>query len=158
MPQLKMVTIYTDGACRGNPGPGGWGALLMSGSHEKVLRGSESQTTNNRMELQAAIGALEALKGRCQVSLFTDSEYLRKGVLEWLEGWKKRNWKNAAKKPVKNRDLWEKLDALLADHEIDWHWVKGHSGDAGNERADQLANEAIDAMLGNLCESHDRKA
>jgi len=142
-----MVTIYTDGACRGNPGPGGWGALLMSGSHEKVLRGSESQTTNNRMELQAAIGALAALKGRCQVSLFTDSEYLRKGVLEWLEGWKKRNWKNAAKKPVKNRDLWEQLDALLSDHEIDWHWVKGHSGDAGNERADQLANEAIDEML-----------
>jgi len=141
------VTIYTDGACRGNPGPGGWGALLMSGNHEKVLCGSESQTTNNRMELQAAIEALAALKGRCQVSLFTDSEYLRKGVLEWLEGWKKRNWKNAAKKPVKNRDLWEKLDALLSSHEIDWHWVKGHSGDAGNERADQLANEAIDEML-----------
>ncbi len=141
-----MVTIYTDGACRGNPGPGGWGAVLMSGGHEKSLLGAEALTTNNRMELKAAIEALSALKGRCDVSLFTDSEYLRRGVLEWLEGWKKRGWRNAAKKPVKNRDLWEQLDALLTAHDIEWHWVKGHSGDPGNERADQLANQAIDNM------------
>jgi len=147
MSQSKKVIIYTDGACRGNPGPGGWGAVLTSGAHEKTLKGSETLTTNNRMELQAAIEALAALKGHCDVSLFTDSEYLRKGVLEWMEGWKKRNWRNAAKKPVKNRDLWERLDDLISQHRIDWHWVKGHSGDPGNERADQLANEAIDAML-----------
>ncbi|MBX2867442.1 MAG: ribonuclease HI [Acidiferrobacterales bacterium] len=146
MARQKMVTIYTDGACRGNPGPGGWGAVLMSGGHEKSLLGAEALTTNNRMELKAAIEALSALKGRCDVSLFTDSEYLRRGVLEWLEGWKKRGWRNAAKKPVKNRDLWEQLDALLTAHDIEWHWVKGHSGDPGNERADQLANQAIDNM------------
>ncbi|MEJ2177353.1 MAG: ribonuclease HI [Gammaproteobacteria bacterium] len=141
------VTIYTDGACRGNPGPGGWGVVLSSGKHEKLLKGAEQETTNNRMELVAAIEALTALKRHCVVELYTDSQYLRRGVLEWLEDWKKRDWKTAAKKPVKNRDLWEALDQQLNRHEIIWHWVKGHSGNPGNEQADALANDAIDEML-----------
>ncbi len=141
------VIIYTDGACRGNPGPGGWGVVLTSGKHEKLLKGAEQNTTNNRMELVAAIEALTALKRRCVVELYTDSQYLRRGVTEWMEDWKKRDWRTAAKKPVKNRDLWEALDRQLDRHEIIWHWVKGHSGDPGNEQADALANAAIDEML-----------
>jgi len=141
------VTIYTDGACRGNPGPGGWGVVMTSGKHEKLLKGAEQETTNNRMELVAAIEALTALKRQCAVELYTDSQYLRRGVLEWMEDWKKRDWKTAAKKPVKNRDLWEALDRQLNRHEINWHWVKGHSGNPGNEQADALANDAIDEML-----------
>lgn len=141
------VTIYTDGACRGNPGPGGWGVLLISGKHEKSLKGAEIETTNNRMELQAAIEALNALKRGCEVELYTDSQYVRRGVLEWLDNWKQSNWKTAGKKPVKNRDLWESLDQQLSQHKVSWHWVKGHSGNAGNERADTLANHAIDELL-----------
>ncbi|MGI9316110.1 MAG: ribonuclease HI [bacterium] len=141
------VTIYTDGACRGNPGPGGWGVVLISGKHEKSLKGGQPDTTNNRMEMLAAIEALKALKRSCQVELYTDSQYLRRGVLEWMESWKERNWKTAAKKPVKNRDLWELLDQQLLRHSVSWHWVKGHSGNPGNERADILANDAIDEML-----------
>ena len=144
---LDRVIIYTDGACRGNPGPGGWGVVLTSGKHEKLLKGAEQNTTNNRMELVAAIEALTALKRRCVVELYTDSQYLRRGVTEWMEDWKKRDWRTAAKKPVKNRDLWEALDRQLDRHEIIWHWVKGHSGDPGNEQADALANAAIDEML-----------
>jgi len=143
----EKVIIYTDGACRGNPGPGGWGAILRSGEHERCIKGAETNTTNNRMELMAAIKALEALKRSCQVELYTDSQYLRRGVLEWLESWKQKQWKTAAKKPVKNRDLWEALDQEIARHQINWHWVKGHSGDEGNEQADLLANEAIDQMM-----------
>jgi len=141
------VIIYTDGACRGNPGPGGWGALLQFGDNEKALYGADPQTTNNRMELQAAIEALNALRRGCRVELYTDSQYLRNGVLQWMDNWKRKDWKTANRKPVKNRDLWEKLDGLLGQHTINWHWVKGHAGDAGNERADQLANQAIDQLL-----------
>lgn len=144
---MTKVIIYTDGACRGNPGIGGWGALIRSGEHEKPIKGSESETTNNRMELQAAIEALKTLEERSQVELYTDSQYLQKGILQWLDGWKRKGWKRAKGKPVKNRDLWEKLDKLRNQHEIDWRWVKGHSGDPGNERADQLANQAIDQAL-----------
>jgi ribonuclease HI len=140
------VTIYTDGACRGNPGPGGWGALLVHHGREKELWGGEKQTTNNRMELLAAIRALEALTRRCRVALYTDSQYVRNGVREWLPNWKRRGWKTADKKPVKNQDLWERLDALQAAHEVEWHWVRGHSGHDGNERADQLANRGIDEL------------
>lgn len=143
---MKRVEIHTDGACRGNPGPGGWGALLQWGETEKLLSGAESSTTNNRMELTAAIEALSALKKGCAVDLYTDSEYLRKGITEWLPQWKARNWRTAARKPVKNVDLWQRLDDAAARHEIRWHWVKGHSGHPGNERADRLANEAIDRM------------
>jgi ribonuclease HI len=139
-----LVTIYTDGACRGNPGPGGWGALLQFGVHEKTLNGSAAETTNNRMEMIAAIESLGSLKRSCQVDLYTDSQYLRRGVLEWLESWKKRQWKTAARKPVKNRDLWEALDRQINRHRIRWHWVKGHAGNPGNEKADWLANQAID--------------
>lgn len=142
---LPDVTIHTDGACRGNPGPGGWGALLHSGSHEKTLNGFEATTTNNRMELMAAIMALRELKRPCRVELYTDSEYLRKGITEWIHGWQKRGWKTAAKQPVKNAELWRELLAESQRHEVNWHWVKGHSGHPGNERADTLANEAIDA-------------
>jgi len=150
------VIIYTDGACRGNPGPGGWGVLLKMGDHEKTLYGAEHQTTNNRMELQAAIEALRALKRACDVQLYTDSEYLRKGVLEWLAGWKQRDWRTASKKPVKNRDLWEELDAQLGRHNIEWFWVKGHAGDPGNERADALANQGIDELqLGTMARQLD---
>ena len=145
---MGIVEIYTDGACRGNPGPGGWGALLSSGEHEKELSGAEPETTNNRMELTAVIRALEALKRPTEVRIFTDSEYVRRGITEWVKNWKARGWKTADRKPVKNQDLWERLDALAAGHKIDWRWVKGHSGVPGNERVDRLANEAIDAMRG----------
>lgn len=144
---MSKVEIYTDGACRGNPGPGGWGALLRAGDHEKELYGAEPQTTNNRMELMAAIQALEALKRPVDVSLTTDSQYLRKGITEWLPQWKRRGWKTADKKPVKNQDLWERLERALGQHRIRWHWIKGHSGHPENERADRLANRAIDEML-----------
>lgn len=141
------VVIYTDGACRGNPGPGGWGALLTSGETSKAISGFAAQTTNNRMELQAALEALLALKQPCRITLWTDSEYLRKGMTEWLPGWKARGWKTAAKQPVKNADLWQALEAASARHRIDWRWVKGHAGDPGNEAVDRLANEAIDHGL-----------
>lgn len=144
---LPEVTIHTDGACRGNPGPGGWGALLNAGRHEKTLNGFEATTTNNRMELTAAIMALRELKQPCQVALYTDSEYLRKGITEWIHGWQKRGWKTAAKQPVKNADLWRELLAESERHQVRWHWVKGHSGHPGNERADELANAAIDAAM-----------
>ncbi|MDO9621035.1 MAG: ribonuclease HI [Moraxellaceae bacterium] len=138
------VIIYTDGACRGNPGPGGWGALLMAGPHQRELSGYEAMTTNNRMELMAALEALRALKNPSKVTLWTDSEYLRKGMTEWLAGWKQRGWKTAAKQPVKNADLWQALDQVSALHDINWRWVKGHAGDPGNEAVDRLANLAID--------------
>jgi ribonuclease HI len=138
-----QVTIYTDGACKGNPGPGGWGAWLSSGGHDKELFGGEAQTTNNRMELTAVIEALASLKRTCEVTLYTDSEYVRKGITEWIIGWKQRGWKTADKKPVKNVDLWQRLDALRALHQVHWRWVKGHAGDPGNERADQLANRGV---------------
>ena len=141
------VVIYTDGACRGNPGPGGWGAILSYGERNKELFGSEDETTNNRMELMAAIRALEALTRACTVSLYTDSQYVQKGILEWMDNWKARGWKTAAKKPVKNQDLWVRLDQAMARHQIDWHWVKGHAGVEGNEMADKLANRAIDEMI-----------
>jgi len=144
---MSEVIIYTDGACRGNPGPGGWGAVLAYGSKKKELFGSERETTNNRMELLAAIEALESLNRSCKVSIYTDSQYVRKGILEWMDNWKKRGWKTAARKPVKNQDLWISLDKALMRHNVDWHWVKGHSGIAGNEHADSLANQAIDQML-----------
>ena len=134
------VTIYTDGACKGNPGPGGWGAWLAMGEHEKELFGGEKLTTNNRMELTAVIEALASLKRSCEVTIHTDSEYVRKGITEWIHGWKQRGWKTADRKPVKNAELWQRLDALRALHQVHWRWVKGHSGDAGNERADALAN------------------
>ena len=143
----EHVEIFTDGACRGNPGPGGWGALLRFKGNEKTIKGSEADTTNNRMELMAAISALETLTQPCQVKLTTDSKYVLQGLTEWMPNWKKRNWQTAAKKPVKNVDLWKRLDAATQAHEIDWHWVKGHSGHAENELADQLANEAVDEML-----------
>ena len=141
------VIIYTDGACRGNPGPGGWGVWLQSGTHERELCGGERLTTNNRMEILAAIRGLQALNRSCQVKLYTDSEYLRKGITEWIASWKQRGWKTAAKKPVKNDDLWRELDELVNNHDIEWHWVKGHSGDPGNEKADELANRGIDELL-----------
>lgn len=140
----KVVEIYTDGACKGNPGPGGWGALLRYAGKEKELYGGASNTTNNRMEMMAAVEALGLLKRPCKVILTTDSEYLRKGVTEWLKGWKKNGWKTASKQPVKNADLWQALDEVIQQHEIDWRWVKGHSGHAENERADQLANRGVE--------------
>ena len=143
---MNHVVIYTDGACRGNPGPGGWGALLSFGDHEKELSGGESETTNNRMELMAAIQGLAALKKACRVDLFTDSQYVRLGITQWLENWKRKGWKTANRKPVKNQDLWQALDAEAARHEIKWHWVKGHAGDEGNERADALANRGVDEL------------
>lgn len=141
MSELKVVHVYTDGACKGNPGPGGWGALLSYGDHERELWGGEPATTNNRMELTAVIRALEALKHRCKVKLHTDSQYVQKGITEWIVNWKKRGWKTADKKPVKNDDLWRELDVLAAKHDIQWIWVKGHAGHDGNERADALANK-----------------
>lgn len=141
------VHIFTDGACRGNPGPGGWGAILRFNGTEKELYGAEALTTNNRMELLAAINALAALKRRCRVHLTTDSKYVQQGISEWLPNWKRRNWKTAGRQPVKNIDLWQRLDALAASHDIDWHWVKGHAGHPENERADQLANRAIDELM-----------
>ena len=142
-----MIEIYTDGACRGNPGPGGWGALLKMGSREKELRGAEPSTTNNRMELTAVIRALEALKRPVQARVYTDSEYVRRGISEWLPAWKSRGWRTAERQPVKNRDLWQRLDELASRHDLEWRWVPGHAGVPGNERADRLANEAIDALL-----------
>lgn len=138
------VTLYTDGACKGNPGPGGWGALLSYGERSRELFGGERTTTNNRMELMAAIEGLKALNRRCQVDLYTDSQYVRKGITEWMTGWKKNGWKTAARKPVKNEDLWRALDEQVARHDIRWHWVRGHSGVPGNERADALANLGIE--------------
>ena len=142
----KTVEIYTDGACRGNPGPGGWGALLRYNGHEKQLHGGEKETTNNRMELMAAIVALESLSRPCEVSLTTDSKYVMHGITEWMANWKKRGWKTAARKPVKNVDLWQRLDSALAPHQVKWQWVKGHSGHPENELADELANRGIDEL------------
>jgi len=141
-----VIDIYTDGACRGNPGPGGWAALLRMGAHEKELSGAESQTTNNRMELTAVIRALEALKRPVQARIYTDSEYVRRGITEWLAGWKARGWRTADRKPVKNQDLWTQLEAQAARHELEWHWVPGHAGVPDNERVDRLANAAIDDL------------
>lgn len=143
---MDKTEIFTDGACKGNPGPGGWGALLRHGEVEKEMWGGEANTTNNRMELQAAICALEALKRETSVILTTDSQYVRKGITQWIENWRKNGWKNSAKKPVANADLWQKLDTLNAQHHIDWRWVKGHSGHRENEIADQLANRGIDEL------------
>jgi ribonuclease HI len=137
------IVIHTDGACSGNPGPGGWGAILHWNGHEKELSGAEAETTNNRMELMAAIAALEALKRRSTVRLVTDSTYVRDGVTKWIHGWKRNGWKTAAKKPVKNEDLWKRLDAIASKHDVRWEWVKGHAGHPENERADQLARDAI---------------
>ncbi len=145
-----QVIVFTDGGCRGNPGPGGWGALIRFGNHEKEIYGYEEETTNNRMELMAAIRALEILNRECSVVLTTDSQYVRQGITEWMDGWKKRGWKTAAKKPVKNKDLWQRLDKAVKQHDVDWRWVKGHSGHEGNERADDLANRAMDEKKGNV--------
>jgi ribonuclease HI len=142
----KTVEVFTDGACRGNPGPGGWGAILRFKGKEKELYGGEKETTNNRMELMAAIRAMESLTRPCQVHLTTDSQYVMKGITEWLAGWKKRGWKTAGKQPVKNVDLWQRLDKALAPHQVEWKWVRGHTGHAENERADQLANKGIDEL------------
>ena len=142
----SSIEIYTDGACRGNPGPGGWGALLIAGKHEKTLHGGEPETTNNRMELTAAIEALNALTGPRKVVLHTDSKYVMDGISKWMPNWKERGWKTSAKKPVKNQDLWQALDEAANRHEIDWRWVKGHNGNPGNEKADELANLGIDTL------------
>lgn len=143
---MKQVEIFTDGACRGNPGPGGWGVLMRYGDVERKLYGGAADTTNNRMELQAAIEGLKAVKERCQVSLTTDSIYVKNGITTWLEGWKKKGWKTAGRKPVKNVDLWQALDEQNQRHDVEWHWVKGHSGHRENELADQLANKGIDEL------------
>ncbi|WP_432719325.1 ribonuclease HI [Jeongeupia wiesaeckerbachi] len=145
---MTTVTIYTDGACKGNPGPGGWGALLQYGAQEKELCGGERDTTNNRMELTAVIEALAILKRPCAVVLWTDSQYVKNGIESWIHNWKKNGWKTADKKPVKNADLWQQLDAEVARHAVSWHWVKGHAGHEFNERADQLANRGVDIALG----------
>jgi len=142
----KIVEIYTDGACKGNPGPGGWGALLRMGTNEKEMFGGEPVTTNNRMELMAVIAALEALKWPSTVVVHTDSQYVQKGISEWIHGWKARGWKTAAKEPVKNADLWKRLDAAAQAHTVDWRWVKGHAGHPGNERADALANKGVESL------------
>lgn len=142
----KTIEIYTDGACRGNPGPGGWGVLLISGKHQKTLHGGETDTTNNRMELRAAIEALNALQRSSSVILHTDSKYVMDGINKWMANWKQRDWKTAARKPVKNKDLWQALDEAVGRHEIDWRWVKGHAGNAGNEMADELANRGVDEL------------
>jgi ribonuclease HI len=144
---MKQVTIYTDGACRGNPGPGGWGALIKFDSMEKEIFGGKNDTTNNQMEILAAIEGLAALTEPCSVELFTDSKYVMDGITQWIKNWKKNNWKTAAKKDVKNKELWQKLDHLISKHQVQWHWVKGHSGDAGNETADLLANKGIDSIV-----------
>ena len=143
----ELVVIYADGACKGNPGPGGWGALIRMGDHSKELCGGEPITTNNRMELTAVIRGLQALKRACEVKLYTDSVYVQKGMTEWIEGWKKRGWRTADKKPVKNDDLWQELDKISSQHKIEWLWVKGHSGDLGNERADALANQGVAQVM-----------
>ncbi|WP_297573530.1 ribonuclease HI [uncultured Deefgea sp.] len=141
-----MVEIYTDGACKGNPGPGGWGAFLRFGEHEKELFGGEAHTTNNRMELLAVISALAALTRTCEVTIHTDSQYVKNGIETWIHGWKKNGWKTAAKQAVKNEDLWQQLDAQVARHTVAWRWVKGHAGNPGNERADQLANRGVESL------------
>lgn len=143
----ELVVIYADGACKGNPGPGGWGAWISMGDHSKELCGGEPITTNNRMELMAVIRALQALKRACKVKVYTDSVYVQKGMTEWIAGWKKRGWRTADKKPVKNDDLWQELDAIAQQHTIEWLWVKGHAGDAGNERADALANQGVAQVM-----------
>ena len=143
----QKIDIYTDGACKGNPGPGGWGAWLSYGDSEKSLHGGEAMTTNNRMELTAVIRALEALKKPCDVRIYTDSVYVQKGITEWIIGWKARGWRTADKKPVKNDDLWKMLDVLVVNHRIEWLWVKGHAGNSGNERADMLANQGVESFL-----------
>ena len=143
MTAARRVSIWTDGACSGNPGPGGWGALLIWNGHTKELKGGAAETTNNRMELTAAIEALSALKRSAAIDLYTDSQYLRGGVTGWIEGWKKNGWRTSSRKPVKNADLWQELDTLRTRHEIDWHWVRGHAGTDGNERADELAREGM---------------
>ena len=144
---MTDVDVYTDGACRGNPGPGGWGVLLVAGQHRRELKGAEPETTNNRMELTAAIRALAAIRRPCRVRLYTDSQYVRNGITEWMPQWKARGWKTADRKPVRNTDLWMELEREAARHEVEWHWVRGHAGHAGNEAADALANQAIDEML-----------
>jgi ribonuclease HI len=141
-----MIEIYTDGACKGNPGPGGWGAYLKYGEHEKELFGGEAHTTNNRMELLGVISALAALTRTCEVTIHTDSQYVKNGIETWIHGWKKNGWKTAAKQPVKNEDLWKMLDAQVARHQVQWRWVKGHAGNPGNERADQLANRGVESL------------
>jgi len=148
---MARVALFTDGACRGNPGPGGWGVVLRYGDAQKHLCGGESATTNNRMELMAAIMGLEALTRSSQVDLTTDSQYVRKGITEWIEGWKRRNWQTSARQPVKNVDLWQRLDGLTKLHDIDWHWVKGHSGHPENDLADALANQGIDDLDAGTC-------
>jgi len=148
MAQAQQVEVFTDGACRGNPGPGGWGALLRYGDREKELWGGEPATTNNRMELMAAIVALESLSRPCAVQLTTDSTYVKDGITKWIANWKRNGWRTAARKPVKNVDLWQRLDAAVTRHQLQWHWVKGHSGHAENERVDQLANRGIDELQG----------
>lgn len=145
--QSELVVIYADGACKGNPGPGGWGAWISMGEHSKELCGGEPVTTNNRMELTAVIRALEALKRACNVTVYTDSVYVQKGMTEWIDSWKKRGWRTADKKPVKNDDLWQALDMLAQQHKIEWLWVKGHAGDVGNERADALANQGVAQVM-----------
>jgi ribonuclease HI len=147
---MSTVHIYTDGACRGNPGPGGWGALIKDGGGQRELSGAEQETTNNRMEMTAAIMALRSLPDGSAADLYTDSEYVMKGLNEWLPSWKARGWKTAAKKPVKNQDLWQALDEANARHKVRWHWVKGHAGNDGNEYVDRLANQAIDVLLGEV--------
>ena len=144
---MKDVIIYTDGACRGNPGPGGWGALIQFDTVQKEIFGGKNSTTNNQMELSAAIEGLSTLNEPCNVELFTDSKYVMDGITQWIQNWKKNNWKTAAKKEVKNKDLWQKLDQLMTYHHVQWQWVKGHSGDPGNEKADRLANKGIDSIL-----------
>lgn len=145
--QSELVVIYADGACKGNPGPGGWGAWISMGEHSKELCGGEPVTTNNRMELMAVIRALQALKRACDVKVYTDSVYVQKGMTEWIVAWKKRGWRTADKKPVKNDDLWQELDAIAQQHKVEWLWVKGHAGDAGNERADALANQGVAQVM-----------
>lgn len=142
----NVIEVYTDGACSGNPGPGGWGVILRWRGHEKELSGGEADTTNNRMELMAAIQALESINRSSKVDLHTDSTYVRDGITKWIHGWKRNGWKTSAKKPVKNEDLWKRLDGALKDHDVSWHWVKGHAGDPGNERADELATTAAQAI------------
>lgn len=151
--EAKLVEIWTDGACKGNPGVGGWGALLRHGTHEKTLCGGEADTTNNRMELMAVIQALKVLKRRCRVVIHTDSQYVQKGMTQWLANWKQRGWKTAARQPVKNADLWQALDALVQQHDVSWRWVRGHAGDPGNERADALANEGVAQIQAELAGS-----